>query len=147
MRITLPPDPPDPPPDPYSRIGMIGAGQTKRIIILFGDASFSATMPGNLPSNARDIRRKLQEKSDMLGCFPFTDDIPPQLRGKKRLVVLDMEEYNTSKNFSIPRLPHEHPVYPIRNVIDQTDPTGQRTLYAVVTSQGMFDLLHRVTFM
>ncbi len=91
----LPPDPPDPPPDPYSRIGMIGAGQTKRIIILFGDASFSQTMPGNLSSNARDIRRRLKEKSDMLGLFPHDFHIE-RLRGMKRLVVLGMNEFNTS---------------------------------------------------
>ena len=138
-----PPDPNDPPPDPPPRKGMIGAGQTKRIIILFGDASFSMTMPGNLSSNARDIRRRLLEKSEMLGRFPADFHIE-RLRGMKRLVVLDVNEYNTSKNFSIPRLPHDHPVYPIRNVVN---PTSGRSLYAVVTSQGMFDILHRVTFM
>ena len=46
--------------------------QKKRIIIVFGDGSFSPNMPGKLSANAnlRDICKKLKEKSKMLGVFP-----------------------------------------------------------------------------
>jgi hypothetical protein len=44
-----PPDPPpDPTPDPPPRKGMKEAGQQKRIIIIFGDGSFSPSSPGKL---------------------------------------------------------------------------------------------------
>jgi hypothetical protein len=56
-----------------------------------------------------------------------------------------MNEYNTSKNFSIPRLPHGHAVYPIRHVIHVINETCSRPLYAVVTSLGIFDLLHKLS--
>jgi hypothetical protein len=58
----------------------------------------------------------------MLGRFP--NDFPiTQLRGKKRLEVLDIDEFNTSKNFSNPCLSSTEPLYPIKNVHD---------IYAVV---------------
>ena len=100
--------------------------QQKRIIIIFGDGSFSASMPGKLSSNFRDIRKKLLEKSEMLGCFPETFHIP-ELRGKKRLVVLDIDEFKTSINWSDPSLPPNSPVHPIKHVKD---------IYAVVAYKG-----------
>ena len=78
--------------------------QQKRIIIVFGDGSFSPNMPGKLSANFRDIRKKLKEKSKMLGVFPPSHPIP-ELRGKRRLVVLDIDEYKTSRNYSDPTLP------------------------------------------
>ena len=58
----------------------------------------------------------------MLGCFPV-DFLITQLAGKKQLEVLDIDEFNTSKNFSNPYLHPTQPVYPIKNVND---------IYAVV---------------
>ena len=81
---------------------------------------------GKLAANTRDIRKKLKEKSRMLGRFPNDFHIT-QLRGKKRLEVLDIDEFNTSKNFSNPCLPSTEPLYPIKNVHD---------IYAVVAYKG-----------
>ena len=62
----------------------------------------------------------------MLGRFP--NDFPiTQLAGKKRLEVLDIDEFNTSKNFSDPCLSSNHELYPIKNVHD---------IYAVVAYKG-----------
>ena len=80
--------------------------QTKRIVVPFGDGSFSSATPGKLPANSRDIRKALKLKSKELGCFP--DDFPIQeLRGKRRLVVLDIHEFKTSVNLADATLTYE----------------------------------------
>ena len=97
--------------------------QVKRIVVVFGDGSFSASSPGKLAANFRLIRQKLKEKAHVLGCFP--PDFPVvALRGKRRLVVLDIGENKTSVNYSDPTLPFHHDGHTVEHV---------RGIYAVVT--------------
>ena len=80
--------------------------QTKRIIVLYGDGSFSSYTPGKLPASTRHIRDALKLKAKELGCFP--DDFPiKELQGKDRVVVLDIHEYKTSLNLADASLPHD----------------------------------------
>ena len=65
-------------------------------------------MPGKLSANFRDICKKLKQKSKILGLFPPSHP-NSELRGKRRLVVLDIDEYKTSRNYSDPTLPPNSP--------------------------------------
>ena len=74
---------------------------------MFGDVSFNMSSKGTLPCNTRDIRKKLLEKSKIFGCFTQRDvdnGVDPTLLGQRRLVVLDIYEFNTSKNINSPGL-------------------------------------------
>jgi hypothetical protein len=82
-------------------------------------------MPGKLSANFRDIRKKLKQKSKMLGVFPPSHPIR-ELRGNRRLVVLDIDEYKTSRNYSDPTLPPNSPDHPVKHVND---------IYAVVANK------------
>ena len=76
-----------------------------------------------MAANFRLIRQKLKEKAHVLDCFPL--DFPVvALRGKRRLVVLDIGENKTSVNYSDPTLPFQHDGHTVEHV---------RGIYAVVT--------------
>ena len=97
--------------------------QTKRIVVVFGDGSFSPSSPGKLPANFRLIRQKLKEKAKLLGCFPNDFEVE-ELCGKERMVVLDIGEFNTSVNWADPSLPLDDAGIKAKHV---------RGIYAVVT--------------
>ena len=61
----------------------------------------------------------------MLGLFPPSHPIP-ELRDKRRLVVLDIDEYKTSRNYSDPTLPPNSLYHPVKHVND---------IYAVVANK------------
>ena len=105
--------------------------QSKRIVIVFGDGSFNMSSKGTLSCNTRNIRKKLLEKSKMFGCFTQRDidnGVHPDLLGERRLVVLDIDEFKTSKNINSPELDVDHEVVLAKQV---------RGIHAVVVENGM----------
>ena len=84
-----------------------------------------------LPCKTRDIRKKLLEKSKMFGCFTQRDidnGVHEDLLGERRLVVLDIDEFRTSKNINSPELDVDHEVVLAKQV---------RGIHAVVVENGM----------
>ena len=68
----------------------------------------------------------------MFGCFTQRDidnGVHPDLLGERRLVVLDIDEFRTSKNINSPELDVDHEVVLAKQV---------RGIHAVVVENGMF---------
>ena len=101
--------------------------QMKRFVVLFGDGSFSPTMPSKLSAPTRECRLALKRKVKELGKFPQDHPIK-ELRGKDRMVVLDIDEYHTSQQGAVPLLHHESDGFPTENV---------RDIWAVVVVKGI----------
>ena len=118
----------DPGPDEY-----VNGMYNKQIVLAFGDASLGPAMRGTRPAPNKAVIKAINLKSKELGRFPV--DYPVEwLRGKKRLVLVFIDEYLTSQIGS--------------NAYLAVDEPGERVehkdgIYAVVSFRGCPSLWNR----